>query len=278
MASISSLVTAPVASLVDTPVGQARLLVHPSTAGVRRATVVLGHGAGRGADSPDLQVLAARLPRDGIDVVLVEQPWVLAGRRVAAPPRHLDQAWAAVVDALPGLPGGLGGGPVVWGGRSAGARVAARSAVSSGPGAGSRHRPDALLLLAFPLHPPGRPGADRGGELRAPLADGLPVVVVQGERDPFGSPAAVLSAAATPAGPGSAGAVVRSMPRAGHGLAWPASAPLTMAEADDVLVGAALEAVAMGSRARRARGQAQVGRDSRQLGAATGNAPGRAGR
>jgi predicted alpha/beta-hydrolase family hydrolase len=107
--------------------------------------------------------------------VLVEQPWHVAGRRVAVAPPRLDEAWLAALGALELRPGGS---PLVVGGRSAGARVACRTATTVGAAG--------VLALAFPLHPPGRPERSRVGEL---AAAGVPVVVVQGERDAFGTPA-----------------------------------------------------------------------------------------
>ena len=138
-----------------------------------RGRLVLGHGAGGGIEAPDL--LAARdAGRSlGLQVVRVEQPWRLQGRRVAEAPVRLDAAWTAVVAAL-----SAGGGPLVLGGRSAGARVACRTAGALAA--------DGVLALAFPLRPPGRPDRDRGSELLLPRAARL---VVQGERDAFGFPA-----------------------------------------------------------------------------------------
>ncbi len=123
--------------------------------------------------APDLVALARALPPRGVGVLLVEQPWRVAGRKAAAPPPTLDVAWVAVLEAL------AVEGPLVVGGRSAGARVACRTAVQVGA-AGA-------LALAFPLHPPGRPEKSRLAEL---TGSGVPTLVVQGERDPFGGPAA----------------------------------------------------------------------------------------
>jgi uncharacterized protein len=158
---------------VATPVGDARVDLRPA-AGRRRATLVLGHGAGGGIAAADLAALADRLPADGIEVVRVEQPWHVAGRRVAAPPPTLDRAWLAVLEQL------AVDAPLVVGGRSAGARVACRTAVAVGAAG--------VLVLAFPLHPPGRPDRSRLPELDLPSAAGLAALVVQGTRDPFGGP------------------------------------------------------------------------------------------
>ena len=158
--------------LIDTPVGPARVDVRPAR-GRQRLTLVLGHGAGGGIEAADLLALAEALPRRGVSVVRVEQPWRVAGRKVAAAPGTLDQAWRAVLTAL-NLPG-----RVAVGGRSAGARVACRTATEVGA--------MACVALAFPLHPPGRPERSRLDEL---TGAGVPTLVLQGERDAFGSPAA----------------------------------------------------------------------------------------
>ncbi len=171
---------------VETPTGTARL--HVSAVVRARALVVLGHGAGRGADTADLLGLAAALPVLGVSVVLVDQPWVVEGRRIAVAPARLDEAWPAAVAAAREASRASRRTPLVVGGRSAGARVACRT---------SPHvRPDALLLLAVPLVPPAaRASAEREAaaralrreELQGPLRAGVAVVVAQGDRDAFGS-------------------------------------------------------------------------------------------
>jgi predicted alpha/beta-hydrolase family hydrolase len=166
---------------VGTPLGPARVHVRAPTGGLRRAsgTLLLGHGAGGGVGAPDLQAAAAAAVAQGWVVGLVEQPWRVAGKRVAAPPPRLDEGWTAVTQALrrgrAALPE-----PFLFGGRSAGARVACRLA---GP-----LEARGVVALAFPLHPPGRPDRSRLGELLGAVSAGVPVLVVQGERDPFGSP------------------------------------------------------------------------------------------
>jgi len=146
--------------------------------------VVLGHGAGGSSWSPDLQALTA-LTADGWLVVLVEQPWRVAGRRVATPAAQLDVAWLAVIAALTSGRGRLPR-PWVVGGRSAGARVACRTA--------SAARADAVLALSFPLAPPGKPERSRAAEALLVTRAGIPMAVIQGEKDPFGSPEDVRSA------------------------------------------------------------------------------------
>ena len=158
------------ATVVDTPVGPARVhLLGDGPAGL----LLLGHGAGGGVDTPDLAAAAAAALALGWRVGLVEQPYRVRGRRVAEAAPRLDAAWRAVCAEL----AVDGAGPLVTGGRSSGARVACRTATAVGA--------RAVLCLAFPLVPPGRPGVTRAGELAAPT---VPRLVVQGDRDPFGMP------------------------------------------------------------------------------------------
>jgi uncharacterized protein len=154
---------------IDTPHGPAR--AHLSPVDRPRALLVLGHGAGGGVTALDLVTAAEEANAAGISVALVEQPYRVAGRKSPAPAHQLDAAWLAVVEALRGEE------PVLCGGRSAGARVACRTAAEAGA--------TGVLCLAFPLHPPGRPEKTRLGELEAVE---VPVLIVQGESDPFGMP------------------------------------------------------------------------------------------
>lgn len=139
---------------------------------------MLGHGAGGGVGAPDLVAATNAAQAAGVSVALVEQPYRVAGRRTSAPARQLDAAWIAVVTQL--RDGPFGRHPTITGGRSAGARVACRTAADVGA--------VGVLCLAFPLHPPGR--ADDPAKSRLPELDGVlvPTLVVQGERDPFGMP------------------------------------------------------------------------------------------
>jgi predicted alpha/beta-hydrolase family hydrolase len=158
-----------------TPHGLARAEVTPVEAPV--AALVLGHGAGGGIESPDLVGAAEAARSAGLSVALVEQPYRVAGRRSPAPASQLDAAWTSVVLQL--RDGPLSGLPLLTGGRSSGARVACRTAAETGS--------VAVLCLAFPLHPPGRPEKSRLAELEAVT---VPTLVVQGESDPFGTPPA----------------------------------------------------------------------------------------
>jgi uncharacterized protein len=162
-------------SEVSTPHGPALVHVHRSER--PRGALVLGHGAGGGVGAPDLTAARDVGLEQGVTVVLVEQPYRIAGRRAPAPAKQLDAAWGAVIDAL--AADQLDGLALIVGGRSMGARVACRTAASSGA--------IAVLCLAFPLQPPRRSGPrpTRIDELDLLT---VPTLVVQGERDPFGMP------------------------------------------------------------------------------------------
>jgi uncharacterized protein len=162
---------------IETPHGPARAHLH--LVGEPAGALVLGHGASGGASggvtAPDLVVATEAAAAEGLSVALVEQPYRVAGRKSPAPAPRLDEAWKAVVGELTGSE--LAGQPLIVGGRSAGARVACRTAADTGA--------VAVLCLAFPLHPPGRPERTRQPELDAVE---VPTLVVQGEGDPFGMP------------------------------------------------------------------------------------------
>ncbi|MFI1470747.1 alpha/beta family hydrolase [Streptomyces wuyuanensis] len=190
--------------IVGTPAGDARITWHPATG---RAGVVLAvsHGAGGGIGAQDLRALAAALPAAGVTVALVEQPWRVAGKKVAPAPKTLDTGWRGLWPALEKK-----GLPIVAGGRSAGARVACRTARELGA--------RAVLALSFPLHPPGKPEKSRADEL---LGAGVPVLVVQGGNDPFGRPEEFPDGSYE----------LIEVDAADHGLSVPKRAALTQQEA-----------------------------------------------
>ena len=174
---------------VPTPSGLARVHVDGPVGG--RGRLVLGHGAGAGVEAVDLLAARDAALSLGLQVVRVEQPWRVAGQRVAEAPTRLDAAWLAVLAHL----GPAGAGPTVLGGRSAGARVACRTAPALPYVRG-------VLCLAFPLVAPN--GRSRAAELALP---GVPRLVVQGSRDAFGVP------------PAGAGVEVTVLAGADHGFA-----------------------------------------------------------
>ena len=195
---------------VDTDAGTARITWLPAKK--PRLVLAVGHGAGGGIEARDLQALAAALPAHGVSVALVEQPWRVAGKKLAPAPKTLDSGWRGLWPALaaPGL-------PVVAAGRSAGARVACRTATELGA--------HAVLALSFPLHPPGKPEKSRKDEL---LGSGVPTLVVQGGHDPFGRPAEFP--------PGEF--EITEVPYGDHGFAVPKNADLTQDQAMEILTAA----------------------------------------
>ncbi|HSE07160.1 MAG TPA: alpha/beta family hydrolase [Nocardioidaceae bacterium] len=196
---------------ISTPHGDARLEIHRSAEPM--ATVLLSHGAGGGIEAPDLQALASELPRLGITVELLEMPWKVAGKKLAPRPAVLDECLIAVAKALRPRT------PRVVGGRSAGARAAARCAEALGA--------EGCLALAFPLHPPGKPEKSRLDELEGAA---VPTLVIQGERDPFGRPDEF---------PQDVDLTV--VPLADHSLRVPRKAEISQEDALGIIVEATLE-------------------------------------
>ena len=152
--------------LVPTPVGKAGITWYPAH-GQTRAVALLGHGTATDVEAPDLQALAAALPRQGISVALVTQPYRMNRTRSGSDEPSLDAVWTTVWPLAADL-----GVPVISGGRSAGSQVACRTAKRLGA--------HAVLALAYPLLGPGSPA-----EL---LATARPTLILQGTNDPFGRP------------------------------------------------------------------------------------------
>jgi uncharacterized protein len=195
---------------VDTPQGPGRLLI--DAARQPASTLILGHGTGGGPNAADLELLARELPARGTTVVRFEQPWRTAGRRVAVAPEKLDEAWLAAVEVLPSQLPALG--QLYLGGRSAGARVACRTADRVGAAG--------IVCLAFPLHLPGRREKSRLAELLAPSADRL---VLQGSKDAFGSAEEIREAVAD-----RPGIRLVELPGADHGYRLAKNADFTPAD------------------------------------------------
>jgi predicted alpha/beta-hydrolase family hydrolase len=173
---------------VNTALGPAHAhVLRPTRA---RGTVVLTHGASGRLDGADLTAVRDGLVASGWAVAFVQQAWGVAGRRMPPRPVPQDEAWLPVVHSLRSGRARLPG-PLVLSGKSNGARVSCRTAAALGA--------DAVLCLSFPLHPPGRPEVSRADELREPVSAGIPLHVVQGERDPFGTPGEVRAQLPDPA-------------------------------------------------------------------------------
>ncbi|MFD8301223.1 alpha/beta family hydrolase [Streptomyces sp. NPDC059690] len=199
--------------IIATEAGDARITWHPADRA--RLVLAVSHGAGGGIEARDLRALAAALPAHGVSVALVEQPWRVAGKKVAPAPKTLDLGWRGVWPALV-----KAGPPVISGGRSAGARVACRTAVELGA--------RAVLALSFPLHPPGRPERSRAAEL---LGAGVPTLVVQGGNDPFGRPEEFPDGDYRLVG----------VPHGDHGFAVPKRADITQERAVAIVTDAVVE-------------------------------------
>ncbi|MFC4506507.1 MULTISPECIES: alpha/beta family hydrolase [Streptomyces] len=199
--------------IVSTDAGDARITWH--RAKQPRLVLAVSHGAGGGIEARDLKALAGVLPAHGVTVALVEQPWRVAGRKVAPAPKTLDTGWRGIWPAVaePGL-------PVISGGRSAGARVACRTATELGA--------HAVLALSFPLHPPGKPEKSRADEL---LGAGVPTLVVQGANDTFGRPDEF------PEGDYE----LVEVPYGDHGLAVPKRAEITQEQALEAVTAAVVK-------------------------------------
>jgi predicted alpha/beta-hydrolase family hydrolase len=140
-------------------------------------------------------------------------PWRVAGKKLAPRPAVLDECLMAVASALRPRTAR------VVGGRSAGARAAARCA--------RELHAEGVLALAFPLHPPGRPERSRVEELEGA---GVCTLVIQGERDPFGRPEEF---------PEDVDLTV--VPTADHSFHVPRRGELTQADALGIIVEATLE-------------------------------------
>lgn len=195
---------------VDTPQGPGKLYV--DAAEQPSSLLLLGHGAGGGVGAADLELLATSLPALGTTVVRFEQPWRTAGRTAGAPPPKLDEAWRAALGWLAEQEWAQH--PLLAGGRSAGARVACRTA--------SDTNPVAIVCLAFPLHLPGRPEKSRVAELLAPSA---PRLILQGTKDSFGTPEEIRAAIGT-----AEGIKLVELPGADHGYRIGKSSDFTAAD------------------------------------------------
>nr|WP_185013230.1 alpha/beta family hydrolase [Streptomyces sp. AK010] len=198
---------------VETEAGTARITWHQAKKA--RLVLAVSHGAGGGIEARDLTALAEVLPAHGVTVARVEQPWRVAGKKLAPAPKTLDAGWRGIWPAL-----AKSGLPVISGGRSAGARVACRTATGLGA--------HAVLALSFPLHPPGKPEKSRADEL---LGSGVPTLVVQGGNDPFGKPAEF---------PEGTYALVE-IPYGDHGFAVPKRADISQDAAVAVITDAVVE-------------------------------------
>ncbi|GAB2185424.1 alpha/beta family hydrolase [Roseibium sp. LAB1] len=148
------------------------------------ATLLLAHGAGAAMDSAFMNRLSAALASEGIAAARFEFAY-MAGRRTGGPKKPPPRADKLIAEFQTALQSVLGQseGPILIGGKSMGGRVAAMLA-----GGGSLPgRVKGVACFGYPFHPTGK--ADAEWRLQ-PLQDAKrPVLVLQGDRDPFGSKA-----------------------------------------------------------------------------------------
>ncbi|MDN5853725.1 MAG: hydrolase [Actinomycetia bacterium] len=181
---------------LQTPHGPGRLVQRRAPSPF--ATLIMTHGAGAGIETPDLNRIAIGLPAYGVNTAMLELPWVGQGRRIAPSKTVLDESFVAMANRLRPQT------PTFVGGRSTGARLACRH--------GRRLGGVGVVALSFPLHPRGKPERSRADEL---TGAGLPVLVVQGDRDDMGHPDEF-----PPQTP------IVSIPYADHSLVVPKRAPV----------------------------------------------------
>jgi len=151
------------------------------------AWLILAPGAGAGHDSPFIVAFASALASRGLHVVTFNFPYIERGRRVPDANATLEKCWDGVLRAVREMAGAAS--PLFAGGKSMGGRIA--SQVAARPDLTVRLK--GLLLLGYPLHPPGRP--DQRRTAHWPRVH-LPALFIQGSRDPFGTPEELRAALA----------------------------------------------------------------------------------
>ena len=144
-----------------------------------RSALILGHGAGAGQRSPFMVDFALALSALGLDVVTFNFLYTEQGRRLPDRKPVLEDCYLAVIAAVRGEVDSAGDFLAI-GGKSMGGRIATQ--VAAADPALPVH---ALVVLGYPLHPPGRPADRRDGHLPAVQR---PMLFVQGSRDAFGTP------------------------------------------------------------------------------------------
>ena len=178
------------------PSEQVTAIVYPAAArDAADISLILAHGAGASQTSGFMVRIAGALAMRGIETITFNFAYSEAGRRLPDRNDKLEACWRGVIAAHRG--GSLGGNRplrrLAIGGKSMGGRIASQVAAAD---------PDAiagLVLLGYPLHPPGRPDKPRSKHLPAIPA---PMLFVQGSRDAFGTPdelTPILATLTTPA-------------------------------------------------------------------------------
>jgi predicted alpha/beta-hydrolase family hydrolase len=143
-------------------------------------TLVLAHGAGAGSTHPWMKNVAAGLAERGVQVVLFDFAYIAAGKSVPDRGPVLEATWREVWKGVMER----ATGPVFAGGKSMGGRIASMVAARP-PVTGFDPPPAGLIFFGYPLHPPGKPQKRRDEHLPKIR---VPMLFLQGTRDPFGSP------------------------------------------------------------------------------------------
>lgn len=159
-------------SFIETSQGNARITSHHH---YKKIVAFITHGAGKGLDAPDLNSTIHLLDDNGISVVGIEMPWLVDGKKVASPAKQLDQAFAEVYQELEPRYFDY---KKIFIGRSTGARVICRTSHLT--------KPDLIICLAFPLN--SLSGKSRKLEIEKISKENIKTVIIQGEKDNFGSP------------------------------------------------------------------------------------------
>jgi predicted alpha/beta-hydrolase family hydrolase len=154
-------------------------VVYPATAKRAGISLILAHGAGANQSSSFMVQFAGALAARGIDAVTFNFLYSEQRKRVPDKNDKLELCWRAIIAAFHDGAFGGRGNKLAIGGKSMGGRIASQVAAAGADAA-------ALVLLGYPLHPPGRPDKPRTRHLPSIK---IPMLVVQGERDAFGTPA-----------------------------------------------------------------------------------------
>ncbi|MGH9308817.1 MAG: alpha/beta hydrolase family protein [Vicinamibacterales bacterium] len=139
------------------------------------AALVVAHGAGAGQASPFMVRTASGLAGRGVIAATFDFAYIAAGKHVPDRTDALERRWREAIEEARATFGGL---PLYIGGKSMGGRIATHVAAQDSDGIAG------VVLLGYPLHPPGKPDQRRDAHLPSVAA---PMLFVQGSRDAFGT-------------------------------------------------------------------------------------------
>lgn len=181
------------------------------------STLVLAHGAGASQSSDFMTGFATGLAARGHNVVTFNFPYTERGRKLPDPQPVLEECFRTVLGVVASDPG-LGARPLVIGGKSMGGRMATHVAAAQDTGESGPapwwSRLAGVVLLGYPLHPPGKPQQVRVAHLPRITH---PMLFVQGERDAFGTPSELRGFIDVLAAP----CTLHAVERAGHSFDVP---------------------------------------------------------